>query len=202
MATPTARIASLSGALARVGLKASRWRLHLSFAGYRIAFAQPGDSNEIPKRTSRSVEIGRSVRQGQDKSQKGNEGMNKKRRKHTQPLLGIWWDNGQQLVVIAHDSGGLTSCQAGMLDSELTHAEEWPKVATQLGKNWDEEYFIVPRGRVLHEAVSGRAVIYHGPETSRERLGAIAKAFRLDEWISRQDEHYFTGSQIDSVFED
>jgi hypothetical protein len=124
-----------------------------------------------------------------------------KAKKPPNPLLGIWWDSSQQIVIVAHGPDKQTAVQAGMLDSELTHAEEWPKIAKKLGRSSADDYFIVPRGRVLHELKTGRAVIYHGNATSTARLVEIAEAFQLTNWVGRLDDHYSTGESIDALFE-
>ena len=54
-------------------------------------------------------------------------------------------------------------------------------MAKQLGRTIADEYFCVPRGRVLWDATNQRGIILHGPATSVERLKLIAQRFNLGE---------------------
>lgn len=118
------------------------------------------------------------------------------------PLVGIWWDDGTTLAAFAHSINQGVSCLERLIDSNLEHWREWPKVCSKFGKLPSDEYFDVPRGRVIHDAGQGRSVIYHGSATPPERLPMIAKAFGLDEWIAAVDLHYEMGDAIDELFDE
>lgn len=60
----------------------------------------------------------------------------------------------------------------------------------------------MPRGRVLLDVNSMTGIIFHGPATTRARLGLIARRFGLQTWKSELDSHYFTGSDADRLFEE
>ncbi len=117
------------------------------------------------------------------------------------PLIGIWWDDGSRRVVLAHP---ITENATGdtLVDSDLQHVEEWSKVRKQFGRAAREEYFSVPRGRVIYDRRKKRGIIYHGPSTSPERLQEIAEEFQLREWVSRLDEHYYMDADADWLFEE
>jgi hypothetical protein len=115
--------------------------------------------------------------------------------------IGIWWDDGQTLAAITHSPAENSSRQAGFIDSNLNHVDEWPGVAQKFGKTARDEYFIVPRGRVILHGRTGRGVIYHGTGTSAERLKPIAAAFNLANWKAVVDLHYETGAALDDIWE-
>ena len=105
------------------------------------------------------------------------------------PLVGIWWDDAGWLVALTH-SPNVDSHGTDLVDSDLDHWREWPSIAHRFGRPPESEYFAVPRGRVMHRANGGPALIYHGSSTPHDRLLVIAAHFRLDRWESRLDEHY------------
>ena len=88
------------------------------------------------------------------------------------------------------------------LDSNLSHADEWAQVARKLGRTTDDEYFSVPRGRVLLDLDSLTGIILHGPATKPKRLALIAQRFGLAKWRAELDQHYFTGEDADRLFAD
>ena len=117
------------------------------------------------------------------------------------PLIGIWWDNGERIVAISHHVD-VNSTGSDLIDSNLEHWSSWPHAYKELGASKADEYFSVPRGRVLHRMVYRRGLIYHGPDTSGPRLERIAEAFGLTDWDSQIDDHYALGSDADSLFYD
>jgi hypothetical protein len=117
------------------------------------------------------------------------------------PSIGIWWDTGKLIAAIAHPPTENTTRTGTRLDSNLSHADEWAQVARKLGRTTEDEYFSVPRGRVLLEMDSS-GVILHGPATTRKRLALIAKRFGLAKWRAELDQHYFTGEDADGLFEE
>lgn len=116
------------------------------------------------------------------------------------PQIGIWWDNGEKIVAFPHPPGDRCH-ETGWCDSEDSHNDLWPEAAMQFSAGIDDEYFSIPRGRVLWNPVTRKSVIYHGNATSAERLREIAKVFKLTDWTSRTDTHYMTGSAADREFD-
>jgi hypothetical protein len=117
------------------------------------------------------------------------------------PKIGIWWDNGSCLVALAHPPES-KSHDGRHIDSDLNHVDEWAKVAKKLGKSPRDEYFCVPRGRVIWDMKLKRSVIYHGSSTTKARLDRIAEEFQLANWIAAQDDHYELGDSADALFDD
>lgn len=118
-----------------------------------------------------------------------------------EPLIGIWWDDSRRLMALAHPPTENASGDE-LIDSDLEHWEEWPRVAHHFGKSADSEYFETPRGRVMLRRRTGVGVILHGNATSPERLQVIAARFQLRQWESCSDEHYAIGPAADALFED
>lgn len=118
------------------------------------------------------------------------------------PRVGIWWDNGKTIVVRAHPCTENATRTRALVDSNLSHADEWHVVAKRLGRTTDDEYFSVPRGRVLLDVKSMTGIIFHGPATTHPRLALIARRFGLQTWKAELDTHYFTGPDADQLFEE
>ena len=119
------------------------------------------------------------------------------------PYVGIWWTNGSTIITLAHTLDKTVTRIGDRIDSNLSHANEWPRVAKKLSRTIEDEYFCVPRGRVVFDMTSRRGIILHGPATSLKRLEPIARRFNLGEdWRSEIDCHYFTGDDADRLFND
>ncbi len=115
--------------------------------------------------------------------------------------VGIWWDDGKTLIAIAH-SQHENAYHGRYVDSELNHADKWPKIASKFRMSVESEYFEIPRGRVLFDPKQNRGIIYHGTSTTKDRLAKIAEAFDLTNWVAEIDVHYETGEQADFMFMD
>jgi hypothetical protein len=105
-------------------------------------------------------------------------------------------------VALAHLPTENVTRTGRLLDSNLSHADEWPSVAKKLRRTTEDEYFSVPRGRVLLDVDSLTGIILHGPATSRKRLESIARRFGLGAWRAELDQHYFTGQDADRLFDE
>jgi hypothetical protein len=116
-----------------------------------------------------------------------------------QPLSGIWWCTADVLVAVldpvAKSDGG------PRIDSDLAHADVWPLVAKHFGRSPSSEYFETPRGRVQLVGVAGAGVVLGGRATSNAQVEAIARVFGLSEWRVELDDHYATGVDADTIFE-
>lgn len=117
-------------------------------------------------------------------------------------LIGIWWDDGKQIVALTHPPVTSDSTVDTLIDSDLEHWREWPDVALRLARSANDEYFCVPRGRVLLRSKSGQGMIYHGSATTRARLELIAAEFNLKNWKAAIDLHYEVGDAADALFDD
>jgi len=119
------------------------------------------------------------------------------------PRIGIWWDDGTTIIAVTHDHTHNATRIGHRLDSNLAHVDEWPNVVATLGRNGEDEYFCVPRGRVLWDTKKQCGVILHGPATTPERLKLIALRFHLGtRWTAEQDVHCFVGEDADRLFDD
>jgi hypothetical protein len=117
------------------------------------------------------------------------------------PMVGIWWASERKLVGLTQPAEA-AEISGDFLDSPLQHIKEWSKVAAEFGYRAKDEYFLVPRGRVLLRAKSRHGVIYHGNATNTETLATIARVFGLNEWTCSRDEHYLFGAEADELFDD
>lgn len=118
------------------------------------------------------------------------------------PLVGVWWDDGEQIVALSHPPVVSCPTAGGFIDSHLEHWREWPNVAPQFGRSAKDEYFCVPRGRVLILHQTGQGMIYHGSATTPARLELIAAEFKLEKWKAAIDLHYEFGEAADGLFDD
>ena len=66
----------------------------------------------------------------------------------------------------------------------------------------DDEYFSIPRGRVLWDPVNLQSIVCHGNETSATRLKEIAAFFKLTDWTAQTDIHHMMGNAADHAFDD
>lgn len=117
-------------------------------------------------------------------------------------LVGIWWDDGEQIVALSHPPVVRGPAAGGFIDSHLEHWREWPDVALRLARAADDEYFCIPRGRVLIRQSTGEGMIYHGSATTPARLELIAAEFKLENWKAAMDLHYEVGEAADALFDD
>jgi len=117
------------------------------------------------------------------------------------PQIGIWWDNGH-VVVAFPVAAGIPDQATGMCDSDDSHNDCWPEAAMRFRAEQDDEYFSVPRGRVLYDPKRQKSIIYHGNHTSAVRLSLIAAEFALENWEPRLDGHYMMGPAADRFFDE
>ncbi|BBO31095.1 hypothetical protein [Lacipirellula parvula] len=118
------------------------------------------------------------------------------------PLIGIWWDDGDRIAALSHLPVVSGPIAGGFIDSHLEHWREWPNVAPQFGRSANDEFFHVPRGRVLMRRQTGQGMIYHGSATTQARLALIAAEFKLENWKAAVDLHYEVGDAADALFDD
>jgi hypothetical protein len=116
--------------------------------------------------------------------------------------IGIWWDNGTTLVALSHPHLENSTVIAGRDDSHLTHVASWRAVAQRLGMTPKDEYFSIPRGRVIYDSRKDEAIIYHGRSYGQDRLELVASEFALERWTPIVDIHYAFGRDADAVFEE
>lgn len=120
---------------------------------------------------------------------------------NSEPQIGIWWDDGSKIVAFPHASGEV-DLATGLSDSDDSHNDLWPDAAMRFGLIDFEEYFSIPRGRVLWSPAKQLSIIYHGNATTPERLKKIAAEFSLEKWEARTDIHYMMGDAVNDLFND
>jgi hypothetical protein len=118
-----------------------------------------------------------------------------------QPKIGIWWDDGRTIVALAH-SPKEKSSRGGLIDSELSHLEQWPNVAARFALTSQDDYYDVPRGRVLLHRRTGEGLICHGNSTSQTRLRKIAAFFQLTTWTALRKTLYDMSPDTDALSEE
>jgi len=120
---------------------------------------------------------------------------------YLKPVTGIWWDDGTKIVAFPSETSH--ACQiSGQCDSDDSHNDLWPEAAMSYEAGEDDEYFSIPRGRVLWNPVKLQSIIYHGNGTSAVRLKEIATIFKLTDWTTRTDIQYMMGNAADHAFDD
>jgi len=107
-----------------------------------------------------------------------------------------------QIVALSHPPVQSSPTASGFIDSHLEHWREWPDVALRLARSADDEYFCIPRGRVLIRSTTGQGMIYHGSATTPARLELIAAEFKLENWKAAVELHYEFGGAADALFDD
>jgi hypothetical protein len=82
-------------------------------------------------------------------------------------------------------------------DSSHAHLDRWEELREQgklrkLPPFLQEEYFYVPRGRVIYHKIEQKYIIYHGDEFTKKHREMIVNAFFLPREITEDkvDEHY------------
>lgn len=110
------------------------------------------------------------------------------------PHVGIWWAEGKRIAVMLQPADEVRTSEP-YVDSDLEHWREWPKVCHHFGRSKADNYYDVPRGRVLLDRKTGRGIIYHGNETSSVTHAQIAKLYALTQWDTHLDEHYLMGGR-------
>ncbi len=115
------------------------------------------------------------------------------------PFVGIWWADAHTIVAILQTVSSVRT-RLPLIDSDFEHWREWESICQHFNKTQHDEYFVVPRGRVLAQRDSGRGLIYHGDATSGVTLKRIAKLFRLSTWTAQADLHYMIDA--DDLFDD
>lgn len=118
-----------------------------------------------------------------------------------QRWVGIWWHSSEQLLLILQSTKGLTENE-GVIDSDLWHSEEWGIALPILKADSAQEYFEIPRGRVVYDVLAKRGVIYHGNETAGSQLKVIAQSCGYRDWTAVLDNHYLMGAAADALFWD
>lgn len=116
------------------------------------------------------------------------------------PHVGIWWAEGKRIAAMLQAAAEVRA-SGPLVDSDLEHWREWPNVCQHFGRSKADNYYDVPRGRVLIDRKTGGGIIYHGNSTSSAERELIAKLYVLTQWDGHIDEHYLMGAEADALFD-
>ena len=131
-----------------------------------------------------------------------------KKLKTSTPFAGIFWFyNGH--VMFPHAvplSEGLH--YGGAVTGIKDHADYWEELAKgklfYLPENLRQEYFSIPRGRVVYRKDTDKFYVYHGNNLNKTNLNQIRKLFCLpkDKTIFEHDLHYcnYNSDEWDTLF--
>lgn len=117
--------------------------------------------------------------------------------KKESPSVGIFWFYGGSTVFVhaVLVKEGLRYDRA--ITGTKDHADYWEELKSkgQLGilpENLREEYFSIPRGRVVYHEDSGFFTVYHGNNLTKRDLHKVAAVFCLPKERTRfeKDIHY------------
>ena len=114
-------------------------------------------------------------------------------------FVGIWWADAHAIAAVLQSASSVR-IRLPLIDSDFEHWREWESICQHFNKRPRDEYFVVPRGRVLVQRNNGRGLIYHGDATPVATLKRIAKLFRLSTWTAQPDLHYMIDA--DDLFDD
>ena len=113
------------------------------------------------------------------------------------PFVGIFWLYAHRLV-FTHAvplADGLRYGDA--VTGRKDHADYWEELLLQVKLNilpmeLREEYFSIPRGRVVFHTDTQNFYVYHGNNTTKAALRKVATAFHLpkEKTVFEQDTHY------------
>ena len=113
------------------------------------------------------------------------------------PQDGIFWLYRHE-IIFAHKvplSCGLKYGDA--ITGTKDHADYWEELReigklTQLPTELQDEYFSIPRGRVVYHSDTDRFFIYHGNNVTKNDLAKICRDFNLPKakTICEKDLHY------------
>lgn len=125
------------------------------------------------------------------------------------PQIGIFWFYGNVVIGRAIELGAGEEGLSGIIDSPDTHTDLWDNSRTLLQafpKLRNEEYFSIPRGRVLWEVESASAKILMDSNLFEAGIKAkILKFFDLQNTEVRwgHDIHYSTNQkELSKLFDD
>jgi len=125
------------------------------------------------------------------------------------PRIGIFWIYKEKVLGHASPvSAGEKSC-LGLVDSPKNHTDVWDNDRTLFADFPElsgQEYFSIPRGRVLWNEAERHAIVYMDASLFSDRCkGLIVDFFDLDgcevKW--KKDMHYTTSSEaLAAIFDD
>ena len=113
------------------------------------------------------------------------------------PRVGIFWLYKHEVIFMQSVPPAEGLAYGDAVCSEKSHADYWEELRSvgeldKLPESLRDEYFRIPRGRVVFHRDNGRFYVYHGNNLTRTDLNKVRKAFGLDRDVTsfEQDLHY------------
>lgn len=111
-------------------------------------------------------------------------GFSRKPGKERASEVGIFWIHRGRVVFKSALPVGEGLPYGDCVNGERDHADYWEELAGkgELGRlppGLREEYFALPRGRVVYHRDTGRFCVLHGNNVSARELRAVARSFAL-----------------------
>lgn len=109
--------------------------------------------------------------------------------------IGIFWYYNKQPIGIAHQFSADEQDSLGLVDSPYTHVEYWEVLRQQVRQLRFVEYEKIPRGRVIFNAKTNKAIVYMDSSLFKKTIAKqIALFFDLDfeQVVWKKDTHYRT----------
>ena len=100
--------------------------------------------------------------------------------------VGIWWHDDERLVAFLQSIAEIKAV-GHLIDSDLSHDAIWETARHELTGHENDEYFDIPRGRIVWDTAHCSGILYHGNATPTEVFEELAKLFRLPRWEARLD---------------
>jgi hypothetical protein len=114
-----------------------------------------------------------------------------------EPRIGIFWIFEDRIFDMVMEPARSIEGNSISKDSSHAHLDRWEELRAQgklgrLPQILQDEYFYVPRGRVVFLKIEMKYIIYHGDEFTDLHRELIMNAFKLPPEITedRVDEHY------------
>lgn len=107
--------------------------------------------------------------------------------------IGIFWYHENQIIGIAHEFNLSDQDSLGLIDSPYTHVEYLEILKIQIVQLQTLEYEEIPRGRVIHNSLSNKTIVYMDTKLFKKHIAKqIAVFFQLnfDEVVWKKDPYY------------
>ena len=120
------------------------------------------------------------------------------RKSRPNPRVGIWWLVGKTLVAFT-ETLDRVQVVGGVRDSDLAHADIWPRVVGRYPKLRAKEYESIPRGRVLQHGEVFHILMPKSFAGDQKVIAKLLKRFQLQSHCYHvvADEHYDPPDEIE-----
>ena len=115
-----------------------------------------------------------------------------------QPFVGIWWFYGGKPLFVHSVPLSLGNHYGDAVTGIKDHADYWEELGKSgalsiIPPEFRDEYFYIPRGRVVFHGDTESFTVYHGNNISKKDLRKVRSVFNLpkDRTFFEEDIHYF-----------